>query len=428
MPVSDTLHNGGMTTADISRDLFTQMLDPSNRIDPYPTFRTLREHGPLRLDDANLVVFSSYQDCADVLRHPRASSDRLTSTLAQQQIAAGEQPRPFGLAGLVDRRRTPAFLFLDPPDHTRLRKLVSKAFIPKVINQLAPDIAALVDGLLDPIEERGHFDAIADLAYPLAVAVICRLLGVPLQDEPQFGRASSLVGQSLDPFLSLTGETPDGFNERITAGRWLRGYFRDLIERRRGHPSDDLISALIAVEESGDQLSVDEIVSTCNLLLIAGHESTVSLIATAILAMVRDRSQWAALGADQSRSARVIEETLRYDPPAQLLGRIAAADITFGDTAVPKGDTMVLVLGAAHRDPAANERPDEFDPDRTALRHLAFGHGAHFCLGAPLLRLEAQAVLSAVTARFPHARLAAEPSYKPNITLRGMSALSLQVG
>jgi cytochrome P450 len=421
------LHNERMTTADESRALFTQVLDPSNRVDPYPVYRRLREHGPLDLPEMNLTVFSSYAHCDLALRHPLSSSDRLKSALAQSQIAAGEQPRPFGLAGLVDRRRTPAFLFLDPPDHTRLRKLVSKAFVPKVINELKPDIVGLVDRLLDGIEERGHFDAVTDLAYPLAVAVICRLLGVPLEDEPQFGHASALVGQSIDPLISLTGEGPAGFDERMAAGRWLRGYFRDLIELRRGRPSDDLISALIAVEESGDQLTADEIISTCNLLLIAGHESTVSLMATAILLMLRDRRQWTALGADPRRAARVVEETLRYDPPAQLLGRIAAADITIGDVAVPEGTTMVLTLGAAHRDPAGNAHPDEFDPDRKALRHMAFGHGPHFCLGAPLLRLEAHALLSAVTARFPNAQLAAEPRYKPNITLRGMSALSVAV-
>jgi cytochrome P450 len=377
--------------------------------------------------EANLRVFSSYQDCDDAMRHSASSSDRFKSTLAQRQVAAGEQPRPFGLAGLVDRRHAPAFLFLDPPDHTRLRRLVSKAFLPKRINQLAPEIERLVDGLLDKIEERGHFDAVTDLAYPLAVAVICRLLGVPLEDEPQFGRASSLVGQSIDPFISLTGEGPAGFQKRMDAGRWLRRYHRELIERRRREPADDLISALIAVEETGDQLTEEEIISTCNLLLIAGHESTVSLIATATLALLRNPGQWAALGAEPRRAPRVVEETLRYDPPAQLLGRIAAQDITIGDVAVPSGDTMVLLLGAAHRDPAANPRPEEFNPDRKVIRHLAFGHGPHFCLGAGLVRLEAYAALTAVTARFPRARLADEPCYKPNVTLRGMSTLPISV-
>jgi cytochrome P450 len=416
-----------MTAAVDSQALFAQVLDPSNRVDPYPVYRRVREHGPLHLPEANLRIFSSFSDCDEALRHTASSSDRFKSTLAQRQLQAGEQPRPFGLAGLVDQRRAPSFLFLDPPDHTRLRKLVSKAFLPKVINQLRREIETLVDGLLDTIEERGHFDAVTDLAYPLAVAVICRLLGVPVEDEPQFGRASSLVGQSLDPFLALTGEEPTGFTERIEAGRWLRRYHRGLIEVRRARPADDLISALIAVEESGDQLTEEEIISTCNLLLIAGHESTVSLIATATLAMLRDPRQWSALRADPQRVSRVVEETLRFDPPAQLLGRIAAEDITIGATEVQRGDTMVLLLGAAHRDPAANPRPEEFDPDRNNIRHLAFGHGAHFCLGAGLVRLEAAIALSAVAARFPDARLADEPCYKPNVTLRGMFSLPVTV-
>ncbi len=204
---------------------------------------------------------------------------------------------------------------------------------------------------------------------------------MPVEDEPQFGHASTLLGQTVDPFLAATGK-PEGFHERIEAGKWLRSYFRDLIQRRRRDPGDDLISALIAVEESGDQLTEDEIISTCNLLLIAGHESTVSLITTAILVMLRDRAQWTALGADRHRAGRVVEETLRFDPPAQLLGRIAAEDIVLPDVTVPKGDTMIVLLAAGHRDPAANERPDEFDPDRKVIRHLGFGHGTHFCLGA----------------------------------------------
>jgi cytochrome P450 len=407
-----------MTTTAESQALLVQLLDPSNRADPYPIYRQFRERGPLLLPQANLTVFSSYQDCDDVLRHPSSASDRLKSAIAQREIAAGEEPRPFG---------TPAFLFLDPPDHTRLRKLVSKAFVPKVVKALEPDITALVDALLDQVAAAGQFDVIADLAYPLPVAVICRLLGVPIEDEPQFSRASALLAQSLDPFITFTGELPEGFDERMEAALWLRDYLRDLIERRRGNPGDDLMSGLIHVEESGDQLTEDEIVSTCNLLLIAGHETTVNLIANAILAMLRHPSQWAALGANPQRVSAVVEETLRYDPPVQLMGRIAADDMTIGDTTIPKGDTMMLLLAAAHHDPSANDRPDEFDPDRKSVRHLAFGKGPHFCLGAPLARLEAATALSAVTERFPHARLDSEPQYKPNLTLRGLSTLAVKV-
>lgn len=403
-------------TAD-PQGLLLQLLDPAHRADPYPVFEQLRSGGPLQLPGSHLTVFSSFADCDAVLRHPASCSDRLKSTVAQQALAAGEEMRPFG---------TPGFLFLDPPDHTRLRRLVSKAFSPKVVKALEPDIAAMVDGLLDDLEQSGRFDVVAGLAYPLPVAVICRLLGVPLEDEPQFSAASALLAQGLDPFIAFTGQT-QGFEERLEAGLWLRGYLRDLLNQRRSHPGEDLMSGLIAVEESGDQLTEDEIVATCNLLLIAGHETTVNLIANAVLAMLRHPARWTALGADPGRVAGIVEETLRYDPPVQLVGRVAGEDMVIGETAVARGDTMMLLLAAAHRDPAANDRPGEFDPDRTAIRHLAFGLGPHFCLGAPLARLEASVALSALTRRFPRARLAGEPSYKPNVTLRGMAALDVDV-
>ncbi|HCA53283.1 MAG TPA: cytochrome P450 [Mycobacterium sp.] len=397
--------------------LLRDLLDPGHRAHPYPIYRQLREHGPLQLPDSNLVVFSSFADCDEVLRHPSSCSDRLKSTAAQQAIAAGQEARPFG---------TPGFLFLDPPDHTRLRKLVSKAFSPKVVRGLEPDIAALVDGLLDKVGAEGRLEVIADLAYPLPVAVICRLLGVPIEDEPKFSWASALLAQGLDPFIAFTGQ-PQGFEERMEAGLWLRGYLRDLLRRRRADPGQDLMSGLIAVEEAGDQLTEDEIVATCNLLLVAGHETTVNLIANAVLAMLRHPDHWAALGRDSSRAPAIVEETLRYDPPVQLVGRIAGEDMSIGGVDVPRGETMMLLLAAAHRDPAATERPDEFDPTRAAIRHLAFGLGPHFCLGAPLARLEANVALSAVTMRFPNARLATEPAYKPNVTLRGVADLVVAV-
>jgi cytochrome P450 len=401
-----------------SQALLLQLLDPANRADPYPVYAKCRERGPIQLPEANITVFATSRDCDEVLRHPSSSSNRWNSTIAQRQVASGAWSRPAG---------PPGFLFLDPPDHTRLRKLVSKAFVPKVVNALQPDITALVEELLDQIAERGSFDVIADLAYPLPVAVICRLLGVPLEDEPMFSQASALLAQSLDPFVTITGGPSGNFEERMQAGRWLRGYFHELIERRRSDPGDDLLSGLIAVEESGDQLTEEEVVSTCNLLLIAGHETTVNLIANAILAMLRHPEQWAALGADAGRASAVIEETLRYDPPVQLAGRNALEDMVIGDTTVIKGDTVMLLLAAAQRDPAEYDRPDTFDPDRGTLRHLGFGRGAHYCLGAPLARLEASVALSAVTARFPDARPDSEPQYKTNVTLRGLSALSVTV-
>lgn len=400
------------------QELLLRLLDPGNRADPYPLYGEIRARGPLVLPDINLVVFSGYDDCFDVLRHPDSASDRLKSTVAQRAIANGEPARPFG---------PPGFLFLDPPDHTRLRKLAQKAFAPKVVKAMEAEIALLVDTLLEKVAAAGQFDVIADLAYPLPVAVICRLLGVPLEDEPEFSHASALLARSLDPFITFTGEVPDDMDERLQAGLWLRQYLRDLIARRRADPGEDLMSRLIAAEEDGDQLTEDEIVATCNLLLIAGHETTVNLIANAILAMLREPRHWAALAADPTHASAVIEETLRYDPPVQLVARIAAADLDINGTTVPKGDSALLLTAAAQRDPSAFVDADVFDPHRASIKHLAFGHGAHFCLGAPLARLEAQLALTMVTARFPDAQLIGTPEYKPNLTLRGLSTLTVAI-
>lgn len=419
-----------MTATADPQALLLRLLEPANRPDPYPLLADIRDFGPMVLPDSTLVVFSTFAECDEVLRHPSSSNDRLNSTIAQREIAAGEQPRPLG---------PPGFLFLDPPDHTRLRRLVSKAFAPKVVRSLEPQIDDLVSGLLTSVEEKGSFDVIADLAYPLPVAVICRLLGVPIEDEPEFSRASALLAQSLDPFITVTGKAPENFDERIAAGLWLRDYLRGLIGERRGNPKDDLISGLVAVEESGDALTEDEIIATCNLLLVAGHETTVNLIANAVLAMLRHPWQWAALSADPQRASLIIEETLRYDPPVQLASRVALEDMTIGtvpggqersdrgSVTVAKGDIMMVLLAAAQRDPQMYQRPDEFDPDRGAIKHLAFGHGPHFCLGAPLARLEATAALTAVTRRFPDAVLGGEPVYKPNVTLRGLATLSVAI-
>ena len=407
-----------MTTTAESQLLLLQLLNPSTRANPYPLYQSIRDCGLLQLPDLSLVVLSSFQDCDEALRHPSSASDRMKSTLAQRQFATGADPRS---------PVQPGFLFLDPPDHTRLRKLVSKAFAPKVVKALEPDITALVNSVMDSIEERGQFDVVEDLAHPLPVAVICRLLGVPVEDEPQFSRASALLAQALDPFVPITGQAAEGVDQRLEASHWLREYMRDLIGQRRSAPGEDLMSELIRVEESGDQLTEEEIISTCNLLLVAGHETTVNLIGNAILALLRDPGQWAALGADPHRAPAVVEEALRYDPPIQLVGRIAAADMTIGRMAIAKGEIMMLLLAAAHHDPAAFDRPDEFDPDRQQLRHLAFSKGPHFCLGAPLARLETAVALSALTARFPKARLDSEPQYKPNLTLRGLSTLAVTV-
>lgn len=408
--------------------LLVQMLDPVNRADPYPLFAQIRGLGPLPMPESHMTVFSSFADCDAVLRHPDSCSDSMKSSVVQQHLASGAMP---------PRGNTPGFLFLDPPDHTRLRRLAQQAFAPRVVRALESEIEAMVDRLLEAMAEAGSADLIADLAYPLPVAVICRLLGVPVDDEPRFSRAAALVAQALDPIMTITGAPDPDVDARLQAGAWLREYLGELVEQRRADPADDLISALIAAEEDGDQLTADEIVATCNLLLIAGHETTVNLIANAAQEMLRAPQHWAALAADPGLAGAIVEETLRFDPPVQLVMRIAGADMRIGGVSggqersdpggisVAEGDTMLLLLAAAQRDPAIYAAPDEFRLDRGSVRHLSFGLGPHFCLGAPLARLEARVALAKLTARFPQARLNADPVYKPNVTLRGLAALSV---
>lgn len=403
------------TTAE-AQMLLVQMLDPAIRADPYPVFARIRELGPMVLPDANMVVFAGFEDCDEVLRHPSSCSDGMKSSVVQRQIDQGISPQ---------RAATPGFLFLDPPDHTRLRKLAQQAFSPKAVRALEPEIESLVAELLDKVAESGRLDVVPDLAYPLPVAVICRMLGVPLEDEPQFSRAAALLAQGLDPIMTLTGQASETADERLQAGEWMREYLGALVEKRRADPREDMISALIAAEEDGDQLTADEIVATCNLLLVAGHETTVNLIANAVQAMMRDPAQWTALAADPDRAGAVIEETLRYDPPVQLVMRIAGAEMQIGEVTVPVGDSILLLIAAANRDPEAFDRPDDFDPDREGLRHLTFSKGPHFCLGAPLARWEARIALTELARRFPDIRPTAGPVYKPNVTLRGLASLPL---
>jgi cytochrome P450 len=394
------------------------MLDPVNRPHQYQIYERVRAGRPLQLPDTGMSVFSRYQDCADALRHPSASNDQRLSTAALRRTVDRESSNP---------PRRPAFMFLDPPEHTRLRKLFSKAFAPRVVMRLEPLITELVDSLLDRIEEAGRFDVVSDLAYPVPITVICKLLGVPIEDEPQFSHASAMTAQALDPFIAATGSEARGLMDLQQAGLWLHDYLQNLVADRRSNPGDDLISRLVLAEESGDQLTEEEIIATCNLLLVAGHETTVSLIGNAILALLRHPKQWAALSADSQRAPAVIEETLRYDSPLHFIPRVAVDDFNIGDTKVAKGSDIMLLLAAANRDPSAFNRPDLFDPDRLPIRHLSFGQGPHFCLGAPLARLEARVTLSALTKRFPYAQLDSCPQYKPNFTMRGLSSLSVRV-
>jgi hypothetical protein len=341
-----------------------------------------------------------------VLRSPAASSDRSQATLAPA----------------VKGPRTRNFLHLDPPDHTRLRRLVSKAFTPRVVSSLEPTIREFVDERLTAVGRQGHLDVVADLAYPLPTKIICQLLGVPVSDYPVFHQWSAVLTHTLEPPLPgmVEQHTPA---EARRAARDFVSYFRDLIADRRARPQDDLVSYLVAVEEGGDQLTESELLATCALLLAGGHETAVSMISNGILALLNHPDQYAAVAADPALATGAVEEILRYDAPVQLTGRVATAAMAVGRLDVHPGDLLILLLSAANRDPEAYPDPDRFDVRRGATNHLAFAAGAHFCLGASLARLEGTLAFGAFVRRVANPRLAAEPTYRPNLNLRGPEQL-----
>jgi cytochrome P450 len=414
------MQTGGMTTSAQPVDLLA-LFDPAVRADPYPLYARAREASPMLVAGGQVAVVAGYDDCLAVLRHPQALSDRRRSAAFAQRAAAMADGVPEGMQWAVE---TPSFLFLDPPDHTRLRRLVAQAFTARRVEQLRPTIERLTADLLDAA--GSEMNVIDELAYPLPLTVIADLLGVPREDTPRLRGWSAVLTRALDPSVPLTGQPAEGLERRMTVLTEFREYFQRLVEQRRRDPGDDLVSALTAVEDGGDRLSSEELLSTCVLLLVAGHETTVNLIANGVLALLRHPDQLTMLAADPGLAPGTVEEALRYDPPVQLMMRVAGEDLTVGGTTVPSGSIVLLLLAAASRDPAANEEPDRFDIGRTQPRHLAFGFGAHFCLGAPLARLEAQVALAAFARRFPQARVASsELQYRDNVTLRGLTELPI---
>ncbi len=393
--------------------------DPSFRSDPYGVYNRLREDDPVHRSPLGFYVLTRYEDCANILRDPRSSNDFTNSTAAVEEAAK----QGLNLEEITSEGTRP-FLFMDPPDHTRLRGLVNKAFTPRVVEELRPRAQQIVDALLDAAVSRGEIDVIADLAYPLPVTIISEMLGVPAEDHEVFQGWSREMARSLDPDFVLP---PDVLERRQRASEEFAEYFRALIARRRGDLRDDLVSALIAVEDGGETLSEDELLSTCILLLIAGHETTVNLIGNGMLALLRHPEQMALLRDDPSLIKTAVEELLRFDPPVQLTGRTAKEDIPLSEGVLPAGQQAILLLGAANRDPRQFADPDRLNIARAENRHLAFGMGIHFCLGAPLARIEGQIALGEMARRLGSPELVvAAPEYKENVTLRGLASLPVR--
>ncbi len=398
-----------MTTP--SRPALAELADPANLPNPYPVLAGLREASPFAEADGAFVVVGKHADCSAVLRHPNASSER------DKSLLAAASPRR--------RRDRPSFLSLDPPDHTRLRRLVSKAFTPRTVARLEPRIRAITSDLLTAAAAAGQMEVVSQLAYPLPVRIISELLGVPVEDHPRFAGWSARLAHSLQPDFGLDPEAAKAKAEAAAvAGDEFAVYFRELIATRRAQPTEDLLSEMIAAEDNGERLTEDELIATCVLLLVAGHETTVGLISNAILALLRHPDQLALLRGDPSLAAGAVEETLRYDAPVQMTARVARGGMHIGPIAAPDGALVLLLLAATGRDPRVFDRPDAFDIRRGATGHLAFAAGPHFCLGAPLARLEAAIALESFARRIQRPELVAGSlDYKPNLNLRGPERL-----
>jgi cytochrome P450 len=405
-----------MTETDARLPALEVLFDPAQRADPYPAYERWRTETPIARPHEQVFVLSRHRDCATVLRDARFGHAEPDQVTPFRRPVADED-------ALLDERGRPvrSFLGLNPPDHTRLRKLVSQAFTRPMVARLEPRIRSLTTELVDAaMAQDGPVDLIEALAYPLPVAVISELLAIPAEDRDRFVSWSHALARGLDPDFLLPPEVREA---QLRARREFAGYVRELAEVRRRDPGDDLLSALVQVHDSDDVLSETELVATCILLLIAGHETTVNLIGNGTLALLRDPAELDRLRAEPELTDRAVEELLRYDSPVQLTLRFALADAEVGGVAVPAGSVCLLLIGSANRDPDAHERPDRLDVGREPSRHLAFGQGVHFCLGAPLARLEAQIVFRELLSRAPALRPAGTPGWKDNVVLRGVRDL-----
>jgi pimeloyl-[acyl-carrier protein] synthase len=405
-------------------DIFSPLRSAGSRENPYPIYSLLRTVRPILpiplqgVDGPGAWLLTRYQDVHSILLDSRFSADRLSAPIVRDNL----DRMPAFLRQSSQGLRT--MLVMDPPDHTRIRKLVNKAFTPKRIGQLREHIEAIVRGCLDDMAQAGRCDLIHDLAEPVPAVVIAELLGVPPEDHRRFRKWSSKLIAGIGALDDV-----DRQREAAQSGERIFEYLRETIAARRLQPQDDLISAMIQSQEESDTLSDLELLATSNLLLLAGHETTTNLIGNGVLALLREPDQLERLRRDPSLMPTAIEELLRYDCPVQATVRVATEDVDLGGQALPKGSMVLLSIGAANHDPAVFEDPDRLDIGRNPNPHLSFGLGTHFCMGANLARLEGEIALGLLIDRFDTIELVDDaPEYRPNPILRGMSRLDVSLG
>ena len=369
---------------------FETIFTPEIVANPYPLYRQLRETSPaLSLPDNNLLVLSSYELVQAAVRDKRlghADDPRMTEEQLAERLA---NPAVAGLRHMM--------LFQNPPDHTRLRGLVVKAFDARRVAAMRARIADIAEHLVDAFAARGRGDLVSLFLHPLPVIVICDMLGVPDQDRSEFIAGSRVRGRLIDP----NPMTPSELEEANKGMLASQAYFADLCDERRANPRDDLITALVESETEHGKLTKEELTANIQLLFAAGHETTVNLMGNALLALYRNPEQLALLKSEPGLMPQAVEEFLRYDSSVQLTGRAALSDLQLAGMPLSKGTQIIALLAAANRDPAMFERPDELDITRAGIRPLSFGGGVHYCLGAQLARLEAAEALQVLFRRLP---------------------------
>jgi cytochrome P450 len=404
-----------MTAAEPDELLAEALLDPEGRADPYPLYAALRERAPAFRTAQGPVVVARYADCEWVLRDPRFGNGT-ARPWERHGLTEAEWHERF--PGYARNRR--AVLFLDPPDHTRVRRLVAKAFTPRTVERLRPDIVRLTDEVLDRFDRT--VDVISDLALALPITVIGEMLGVPESDRDELQPLVRASLAALDP-----GATLDELDVALGARDVVSERMEGLIVERRAHPTDDLLSHLVLVEEAGDKLTPDELVSTIAQLFAAGFETTTNLIGNGLLALLDHPDQMARLRADPSLMGTAVEEMLRWDSPVQVDSRRPLVDLDVHGMRVRPGETVFTLLGAANRDPRIFSDPDHFDVGRDGPAPLSFGSGIHYCLGAALARAEGQVVFDRLLTRFPVIEPAwtdgTRPTVRPSPVLRGRASL-----
>ena len=395
--------------------------DPAYLAAPYPVLAWLREEDPVHWNEGlRAWVLTRYADVREGLRDPRLSAERIRPFFKAQSEARRQSLAP------LEANVTRWAVFVDPPRHTRLRALMTHAFTSRAVERLRGSVVARIEELLAPLEGREEFDLIGDFAWPLPAGVIADLLGVPREDVPRLKAWSD----ELSGFV-FSGRKLDAKYERAARGvAGMAEYFARTIEAKRSRPDDKLVSALVAATDGAERLTAEELEAMCVLLLFAGHETTTHLIGNGMLALLAQPAALAELRARRSDAAFVgqaVEELLRFDGPSIAQGRVAAADFELGGRRIRRDDRVFLMQGAANRDPTQFESPDALRLEREPNAHLAFGFGIHFCVGAPLARLEGNLALPRLLERFPRLELAASPEWQDSLVIRGASRIRLRV-